>query len=76
MMTIYDMVTYSLCAPTDTVPGDAPDQATVTARNAAASVRTELGLQLIEAEHAPREAKMHPTLRYTDVASFLATLDN
>lgn len=76
MVKVYDMVTYSLCAPTEDVPGDAPHRATAITRNAEAAARPDLGLQLIEATPAPRAAEMHPALRHTDVASFLATLDN
>lgn len=75
MMKVYDMVTYSLCAPTDNVPGDAPDQATANTRHAELP-QAELGLQLIEATPAQPETELHPALCYTDVASFLAALDN
>lgn len=71
MVKVYDMVTYSLCAPAENAPG----LATANTRHAEMP-QTELGLQLIEATPALRQDQVHPALRHTDVASFLAALDN
>lgn len=71
MMKVYDMVTYSLCAPA----GDAPDQDTTGTQYAGLPTNTELGLQLHEAMPERREPELHPALRHTDVDSFLAAID-
>lgn len=70
MMKVYDMVTYTLCASDD----DAQALPAAYSRHAELP-QTELGLQTVAAAPAPHETELHPTLRHTDVETFLATLE-
>lgn len=72
MMKVYDMVTYSLCAP----GADVLERITVDSQPAYAPAGTELGLQVCEATPERRQPELHPALRHTDVDAFLASLDN
>ncbi|HEY9198166.1 MAG TPA: hypothetical protein VIR60_02290 [Gammaproteobacteria bacterium] len=72
MMKVYDMVTYSLCAP----GADAREQPAVDRQPAYAPTGTELGLQLCEITPERRRSEPHPALRHMDVDAFFAALDN
>ena len=70
MMKVYDMVTYTLCGSEvdDRIPPAA------TSRHAELP-QTQAGLQLIEAQPMQRAAELHPTLRHTDIETFLDALE-
>lgn len=71
MVKIYDMDTYGIREPDDehsSLDFVAPS----TARMAAIPTPE---LQLIQASPTSPQQALHPVLRYTDVASFLASLD-
>lgn len=72
MMKVYDMVTYSLCAP----GADTREPTTVDSRPAYAPAGTEPGLQVCEATRQRRQPELHPALHYTDVDAFLTAVDN
>jgi hypothetical protein len=72
MMKIYDMDTYEIREPdedTSTLDSARPFAAELTAT-------TVVQLQLIEASPIPLRQDLHPSLRYTDVDSFLAGLSD
>lgn len=72
MMKIYDMDTYEVREPDEDT--SALDSARPFAFELAAMPAPQL--QLIQASPTPTRQELHPSLRYTDVDSFLAGLSD